>query len=70
VGHTSVAGLRESFLQREGRLQQDKTPAGEPPRWRLRVHTRGIDVLLDRLPWSFQTIRLPWMQGALHVEWR
>jgi hypothetical protein len=70
VGHTSVAGLRETFLQREGRLQRDKTPADEPPRWRLRVQTRGFDVLLDRLPWSFQTIRLPWMQGALHVEWR
>lgn len=70
VGHTSVAGLRETFLQREGRLQRDKTPADEPPRWHLRVQTRGFDVLLDRLPWSFQTIRLPWMQGALHVEWR
>jgi hypothetical protein len=70
VGHTSVAGLRECFLQREGRLQRDKTPADEPPRWRLRVQTRGFDVLLDRLPWRFQTIRLPWMQGALHVEWR
>jgi hypothetical protein len=70
VGHTSVAGLRESFLQREGRLQRDKTPADEPPRWHLRVQARGFDVLLDRLPWSFQTIRLPWMQGALHVEWR
>jgi hypothetical protein len=70
LGHTSVAGLRECFLQREGRLQRDRTPAGEPPRWRLRVQGRGLDVLLDRLPWSFQTIRLPWMQGALHVEWR
>jgi hypothetical protein len=70
VGHTSVAGLRESFLQREGRLQRDRTPDDEPPRWHLRVQPRGIDVLLDRLPWSFQTIRLPWMQGALHVEWR
>ncbi|WP_374568073.1 contractile injection system tape measure protein [Ideonella sp.] len=70
LGHTSVAGLRETFLQREGRLQRDKTPAGEPMRWHLRVQTRGFDVLLDRLPWSFQTIRLPWMQGVLHVEWR
>jgi hypothetical protein len=70
VGHTSVAGLRESFLQREGRLQRDRIPADEPPRWHLRVQARGFDVLLDRLPWSFQTIRLPWMQGALHVEWR
>ncbi len=70
LGNTSVAGLRETFLQREGRLQCEKTPAGEPPRWRLRARTRGFDVLLDRLPWSFQTIRLPWMQGVLHVEWR
>jgi hypothetical protein len=70
VGNTSVAGLRETFLQREGRLQRDNRPPDEPQCWRLRVQTRGFDVLLDRLPWSFQTIRLPWMQGVLHVEWR
>ncbi|OWQ84403.1 hypothetical protein CDN99_24210 [Roseateles aquatilis] len=70
VGNTTVAGLRESFLQRQGRLQEDKPRAGEPPRWRLRVQPRGFDVLLDRLPWSFHTIRLPWMPGVLHVEWR
>jgi hypothetical protein len=70
VGRTSVAGLRESFLQRQGRLHEERVPAGEARRWRLRVQTRGFDVLLDRLPWSFHTIRLPWMQGALHVEWR
>lgn len=70
LGRTSVAGLRESFLQRQGRLQQERVPAGEPPRWRMRVQPRGFDVLLDRMPWSFHTIRLPWMQGALHVDWR
>jgi len=26
--------------------------------------------LLDRLPWSFSLIKLPWMGGALHVDWR
>jgi len=70
AGRTSVAGLRESFLQRQGRLWEERPRGGEPARWRLRVQTRGFDVLLDRLPWSFHTIRLPWMQGALHVEWR
>lgn len=70
LGGTSVQGLRESFLQRQGRLHQERVRHGEPPRWRLRVQTRGFDVLLDRLPWSFHTIRLPWMQGVLHVEWR
>ncbi len=70
LGHTSVAGLRETFLQRQGRLLLDKSRDDAPPTWRLRVARRGFDVLLDRLPWSFSTIRLPWMEGVLHVEWR
>ncbi|HLO95924.1 MAG TPA: contractile injection system tape measure protein, partial [Burkholderiaceae bacterium] len=69
-GHTSVAGLREAFLQRQGRLAKDKPRADAPPAWRLRVEKRGLDVLLDRLPWGFSTVRLPWMEGVLHVEWR
>ncbi|MGM9512977.1 contractile injection system tape measure protein [Roseateles sp. DB2] len=70
LGNTSVAGLREAFLQRQGRLMREKPRADAPPAWRLRVEKRGLDVLLDRLPWSFSTIRLPWMEGVLHVEWR
>ncbi len=70
LGNTSVAGLRETFLQRQGRLLKDKPRDDAPPAWRLRVARRGFDVLLDRLPWSFSTIRLPWMEGVLHVEWR
>lgn len=70
LGSTSVAGLRETFLQRRGRLLLDRPKSDAPPAWRLRVEKRGFDVLLDRLPWSFSTIRLPWMEGVLHVEWR
>jgi len=70
LGRTSVAGLRETFLQRQGRLTKEKPRADAPPAWRLRVEKRGLDVLLDRLPWGFSTIRLPWMEGVLHVEWR
>lgn len=70
LGSTSVAGLRETFLQRQGRLAKEKPRADGPPAWRLRVEKRGLDVLLDRLPWGFSTIRLPWMEGVLHVEWR
>ncbi|MBB2487453.1 hypothetical protein H5407_19640, partial [Mitsuaria sp. WAJ17] len=70
LGHTSVAGLRETFLQRQGRLMKEKPRTDAPPAWRLRVEKRGLDVLLDRLPWGFSTIRLPWMEGVLHVEWR
>ena len=70
LGRTSIAGLRETFLQRRGRLLKERPRHDTPPAWRLRVEKRGLDVLLDRLPWGFSTIRLPWMEGVLHVEWR
>ena len=64
IGNTSVAGLRESFLQREGRLQlQDDT-------WHLLVQPRAFDMLLDQLPWSFAIIKHPWMERVVHVDWR
>jgi hypothetical protein len=64
LGNTSVAGLREAFLQREGHLQL-KAEA-----WHLRVKTRAYDMLLDQLPWSFAIIKQPWMERVIHVEWR
>jgi len=64
IGNTSVAGLRESFFQRQGRLQL-KNDA-----WHLRVETKAFDVLLDSLPWSFSTIKYPWMERVIYVEWR
>lgn len=64
VGNTSVQGLRESFLQREGRI------AASARGWQLLVQSRAFDMLLDRLPWSFGVIKHPWMTTPLHVEWR
>lgn len=64
IGQTSTAGLRETFLQREGVLTQ-----GEGC-WNLQVQPAPIDVLLDRLPWSFAICRFPWMSETLHVAWR
>jgi hypothetical protein len=62
--NTSVAGLRESFLLREGRLVQREDG------WLLTVATAPFDMLLDSLPWSLTPVRLPWMTGLLHVKWR
>jgi hypothetical protein len=64
LGNTSVQGLRESFLQRSGRLQLKED------NWHLKVESKGIDVLLDRLPWSFALIKHPWMRRPIYVEWR
>jgi hypothetical protein len=64
IGNTSIEGLRESFLQRDGRLQRDNNA------WRLAVESRPFDMLLDQIPWSFATIKFPWMERVIYVEWR
>jgi hypothetical protein len=61
--HTSIGGLRSSFLQRQGRLiQQDQG-------WQLTVARVGYDVLLDSLTWGIGLVLLPWMKQPVFVEW-
>ena len=68
IGHwdvlknTSTDGLREAFLQRNGKL----VPGDYE---RLIVEGSGIDILLEHLPWSFSLIKLPWMRKILYVDW-
>ncbi|MDT7828240.1 contractile injection system tape measure protein [Pricia sp. S334] len=64
LGNTSPDGLREGFLQREGKLIREA--AG----WKLFVEQKALDVLLDRLPWNLGLVKLPWMKELLYVEWR
>ncbi len=61
IGNTSVRGLRESFLQRPGYLLD------EDEAWRLVVQKKGIDVLLQHLPWSFSVIKYAWMSKPIYV---
>jgi hypothetical protein len=63
LGHTSPQGLREGFLQREGKLEKRND------NWYLSVQQQGIDILLDFLPWNLSMIKLPWMPELLRVEW-
>lgn len=64
LGNTSVEGLRQSFLQRGGKL------TNKDGRRTLQLETLGIDVLLDYLPWNLSLVKLPWWRQMLHVEWR
>ena len=64
LGKTSVEGFRQSFLIREGRLEVTENA------WTLVVAPKPFDMLLDRIPWTFSPIRLPWMDRVLHVRWR
>jgi len=61
--NTSIAGLQNTFLQREGRLELKDNG------WLLTVEQKTVDILLGKLPWGFGTIRLPWMQEILSVDW-
>ncbi|MES2649714.1 MAG: contractile injection system tape measure protein [Bacteroidota bacterium] len=61
--NTSVAGLRETFLQREGKLHFKNNE------WWLQVEQKQFDMLLDQLPWNISMIKLAWMPGVLRTEW-
>ncbi|PSJ18959.1 contractile injection system tape measure protein [Nitrosomonas supralitoralis] len=65
IGNTSISGLRETFLQRKGRLQLT-----EEGMWYLTIEPGVFDMLLDGLPWSFSVIRHTWMDHPVHVSWR
>jgi Contractile injection system tape measure protein len=60
---TSVEGLRDTFLRREGALEWRSSE------WALRIQRTGVDVLLDHLPWTISLIQLPWMPHPLRTDW-
>ncbi|MEO9146842.1 MAG: contractile injection system tape measure protein [Ginsengibacter sp.] len=61
---TSVDGLRETFLQRKGKLFKKNDNLI------LQIERGSIDMLLDHLPWNLSIIKLSWMKDVLKVEWR
>ena len=61
---TSIDGLRNSFLQREGRLIE------EEGQFFLKVEQKPFDMLLSQIPWNISKIKLSWMQKILEVEWK
>ena len=63
LGKASPAALRETFLQREGRLTHGAD------RWDLRVQRKTVDVLVDQVPWSISMLYHRWMHEAVHVTW-
>jgi hypothetical protein len=59
----SVSGLRGLFLRREGLIF---TQDGQRV---LRVAGTAYDVLVQQIPWGIGTVKLPWMDRLLLVEW-
>lgn len=65
--NTGVEAFRRAFVQRNGLLRWQDNAMGAA--WVLAVERQGQDVLLDRLPWGYSVIKLPWMPIMLRVEW-
>jgi|CXWL01.1.fsa_nt_gi hypothetical protein len=61
--NTSINGLRETFLKRDGLITRKNDG------WLLQVERKTPDVLLDSIPWGYSTIPLPWNGYLIHVEW-
>jgi hypothetical protein len=64
LGDTSIAGLRETFLQREGKILFTENEKLE-----LWVKQEGVDILLAQLPWGIEMIKTPWMEDFLQCYW-
>ena len=61
--NTSVNGLRESFLQRDGILTAKEN------NWLLQVERKTIDILVESIPWGYSTITFSWNGNLIFVEW-
>ncbi|MDN3581249.1 contractile injection system tape measure protein [Mucilaginibacter flavus] len=61
--NTSIDGLRESFIKRDGLLTRRENG------WLLQVERKTLDVLIDSIPWGFSTITLIWTPDLIFVEW-
>jgi hypothetical protein len=59
----SPAGLRGTLLLRAGVLRS------RDGAWLLQVERETYDIVLDRFPWGWAWVKLPWMETPLRVEW-
>ncbi|WP_299002135.1 contractile injection system tape measure protein [uncultured Shewanella sp.] len=55
--------IQRLFFKRQGSLIEQASG------YRLQVKPQLQDVLLNTLPWPYETVVLPWMSSHLHVEW-
>jgi len=61
--NTSADGLRQMFIQRDGKLFQEEA------KYKLIVERKAQDLLLESLSWNIAVIKLPWISNILFTEW-
>ena len=63
LGNTSIAALRETFLQREGMIRFKESFI------EVLVEAKSVDILLHALPFGISYISLPWLNQTIQTEW-
>lgn len=61
---SSIEALQESFLQRDGKIVTHSDTIFE-----LWVEEKGLDILLEQLPWGIGMVKTPWMEEYLTCNW-
>jgi hypothetical protein len=61
--NTSINGLRETFLKRDGIISRKENG------WLVQIERKTWDVLLEKMPWGYSTIALPWNDYIIYTEW-
>jgi hypothetical protein len=61
--NTTTEGLRESFLQRSGKMTEQED------QFIIQPEQRSIDLLLEYIPWTFRMVRLTWMKKSVQIDW-
>lgn len=61
--NSSPDGLRQLFIQRNGKLMQEERS------FKLLMERKAQDILLDKLSWNSSLAKIPWRNELLFVAW-
>ncbi|HEY9115163.1 MAG TPA: contractile injection system tape measure protein [Bacteroidales bacterium] len=61
--NTSAGAFRTAYMQRNGILIKTKNG------WKLQVERTAYDVLLSRIPWQYEQVKLSWMKQKIETVW-
>ncbi len=64
IKNTSINGFRNSFLMRNGIIEKSEKD------WIVRVESKGLDIILEYIPWQFNILSFPWNEYFIYVDWK
>jgi len=59
----SIQAMQQTFLLREGKMIR------KDDNWSIQIERTGADILLERIPWGFSTIKFPWLEKIIYTIW-